>query len=60
MVIVEPNDRERKPQDSESLSTREQAYKDFFSDLAEAYADANPRWYQVKAQPRAGWGSVQE
>ncbi|WP_227355754.1 DUF4268 domain-containing protein [Haladaptatus salinisoli] len=54
MVVVEPNDWERKLQDSESLSMREQAYKDFFSDLADAYADANPRWYRVKAQPQ-GW-----
>lgn len=54
MVVVEPNDWERELQ--ESLSTREQAYKDFFSALTDAYAEANPSWNQLKALPQSWLG----
>lgn len=51
MVVVEPNDWERELQ--ESLSGREKAYKEFFSELTEAYAEANPSWNRLKAQPQS-------
>lgn len=56
MVVVEPNDWERELQDSKSLSTREQAYKNFFSNLTEAYAEANPSWNRLTALPQSWLG----
>lgn len=50
-VVVESNDWERELQ--EPLSTREQAYKQFFADLTGAYADANPSWNELTAQPQS-------
>jgi hypothetical protein len=50
-VVIEPNDWERELQ--ESLTTREKAYKEFFSELTEAYAEANPNWNRLKAQPQS-------
>lgn len=51
MVVIEPNDWERELQ--ESLTTREKAYKDFFSELTAAYAEENPSWNRLKAQPQS-------
>ena len=51
VIAVEPNDWERELQ--ESLSSREQAYKNFFSELTERYAEANPSWHQLTPQPQS-------
>ncbi len=51
VVVVEPNDWERELQ--ESLTSREKAYKEFFSELTRAYAEANPNWNRLKAQPQS-------
>lgn len=50
-VVIEPNDWERELQ--ESLSPREKAYKEFFSELTLSYAEANPNWNRLKAQPQS-------
>lgn len=50
-VVVEPNDWERELQ--ESLSTREQAYKKFFGELIDAYAEENPTWNRLTPQPQS-------
>jgi hypothetical protein len=50
-VTVEPNDWEREL--TESLTTREQAYKDFFTELTQRYAERNPNWNQLTPQPQS-------
>lgn len=50
-VLVEPNDWER--QLTQSLTETEKAYKEFFADLTEAYAERRPDWYQLKPQPQS-------
>lgn len=52
MVVVEPNNWERSIQD-DSLTERQQAYQQFFADLADAYADEHPSWNRLKAQPQS-------
>lgn len=53
-VMVEPNDWEIEV--SGELSSREQAYKQFFSELTADYADRNPKWNRLKAQPQSWLG----
>lgn len=50
-VVVEPNDWEREFIDS--LSERERAYKAFFSELTDVYAETNPEWTKLTAQPQS-------
>lgn len=63
-IVVEPNEWERELGGSESLTETERSYKNFFSDLVEAYSEQRPRWSQLKPGPRgyltfgAGKGSV--
>lgn len=53
-VVVEPNDWERAVrEESESLSDRERAYREFYQQLVEVYAEENPNWYQLTAQPQS-------
>ncbi|WP_336361539.1 DUF4268 domain-containing protein [Haladaptatus sp. ZSTT2] len=49
-VLVEPNDWERDL--TNGLSETEQAYKDFFGQLATAYAEHRPNWYKLTPQPQ--------
>jgi len=50
-VIVEPNEWERDIID-ESLTESERSYRQFFSELVDAYSDCRPNWYKLKAGPR--------
>lgn len=51
-VVVEPNEWERKIAD-ETLSELERSYREFFTDLVEAYAERRPQWYKLKPGTRA-------
>lgn len=50
-LVVEPNDWERDLR--EPLSDREQAYREFFADLSDGYAEQNMGWNQRTAGPRS-------
>lgn len=50
-VVVEPNDWERELQ--ESLTPREREYKEFFDELTATYAEKNPGWTKLTAQPQS-------
>lgn len=50
-VVVEPNDWERELQDS--LTDRERAYKEFFTELTDEYAATHPTWNKIAAQPQS-------
>lgn len=50
-VIVEPNEWERDITD-ESLSESEQSYRQFFTEMVEAYSERRPSWYKLKPGPR--------
>ena len=51
-VIVEPNEWEREISD-ETLTELERTYREFFTELVEAYGERRPRWYQLKPSTRA-------
>lgn len=50
-VVVEPNDWERELRDN--LSSRDKAYKEFFTELTSRYAEQNLNWTHLKAQPQS-------
>lgn len=51
-IVVEPNEWERELGGSESLTETERGYKQFFSELVEAYAERRPSWYKLKPGTR--------
>ena len=53
-TALEPNDWERAVREvSESLTERERAYRAFYVELVDAYAEARPDWNRLKPQPKA-------
>lgn len=52
-VMVEPNEWERELGGNNSLTETEQAYRNFFSELVDAYAEGRPHWSRLKAGTRS-------
>jgi hypothetical protein len=52
-VVVEPNEWERELGGSESLTETERSYKNFFSELVEAYSERRRHWNKLKPGTRS-------
>ena len=50
-VVVKPNEWEREVSD-ESLTDSEQSYRQFFTEMVDAYSRRRPNWYKLKPGPR--------
>lgn len=51
-IVVEPNEWERELGGGESLTDTERSYREFYSDLIEAYSERRPQWNELKPGPR--------
>lgn len=52
-TVVEPNEWERELGGGESLTETERGYKNFFSEIVEAYSERRPHWSRLKPGTRS-------